>query len=86
MKLNKLSLNYQKTKCMVINPYGNRYFRNASIFINDNKIEQVSSVKYLGIEIDSQLSWSNQIRKLESDLSQTCGFIYKDGTTWILIA
>ena len=37
----------------------------------------MNSIKYLGITIDSSLSWKNQLKEVESNLSQACGIISK---------
>ena len=75
MTCNKLTLNHTNTKFMVISKNG----RNAAlnIYINRHQIEQVSSMKYLGITIDSNLNWKCQIKNVETKLSQACGIISK---------
>ena len=40
-----------------------------NIRINNHEIEQVNSIVYLGLTIDSKLSWDCQIKQIESDLS-----------------
>ena len=72
---NKLTLNHSKTKFMVITKQG----RNAAmnIYINNHQIEQVKSIEYLGITIDSKLEWGDQIKKLESSLSTASGIMSK---------
>ena len=51
-------LNPLKSKCMIITTR-QRNLNNAelSIYISNNKIEQVSSHKVLGIVVDSELKW-----------------------------
>ena len=72
---NKLTLNHTKTKFMIISKRG----RNAAInlSINDHQIEQVDSIEYLGITIDSKLNWNKQIKYVESTLSTACGIMSK---------
>ena len=48
-----------------------------SINIDGNVIDRIDSFKYLGIEIDDNLSWKTHIKSLESDLSRASAFICK---------
>ena len=50
---NKLSVNTSKTKCMLFRAkHSNTQHTNLNLIIRNNKIEQVSSLKFLGIYID----------------------------------
>ena len=75
MVSNKLTLNHSKSKFLIITKKG----RNASIniHINNHAIEQVDSIEYLGITIDSKLSWNEHIKYLESTLSTANGIMSK---------
>ena len=42
-----------------------------------HKIDQVKCFEYLGVFIDENLTWSKQIKHVESKLSQACGAISK---------
>ena len=77
MASNKLTINYTKTKFMIIRPNKREDDGNVHISIDGNIIERVNSFKYLGIEIDSDLKWSTHIRSLESEISRTSAFICK---------
>ena len=48
-----------------------------NIYINNHQIEQVKSIDYLGITIDSKLEWDVQLKKLETSLSTACGIMSK---------
>lgn len=54
--MNKLKLNVEKTKCMCINGE-----LNVDIFMNNEKIEQVHEIKYLGIIIDKTLNFKSNL-------------------------
>lgn len=61
---NKLKLNTSKTKCMVIGSKANcRKFEQLDLGININgrAISYVSEIKYLGVSLDPQLSFSYHI-------------------------
>ena len=72
MASNKLTLNYSKTKYMLVHRKNQNPL--LSLYINDNKIDQVKSMKYLGVKIDEKLHWDEHIKSIESKLSQACGF------------
>ena len=49
---NKLSINTSKTKCMLFrSKHSNTPHTNLNLIITNNKIEQVSSLKFLGVYI-----------------------------------
>ena len=75
MAANKLTLNHSKTKFMVITKNGR--YASMNIHINGHQIEQVNSMKYLGITIDASLNWREQIKIVEGNLSQASGIISK---------
>ena len=48
-----------------------------NIYINGHQIERVKSIKYLGLHIDDKLTWSSQLKLLETRLSQASGIMSK---------
>ena len=67
MKINKLSINYAKTKFMLLTAKKSPI--NMNIHIGKHEIEQVSLLKYLGVIIDNKLKWKPHIQYLCSKLS-----------------
>ena len=67
LKLNKLSLNIDKTKFMVLTKQ--RLVRNFGIRIRKTSIEQVNEIKYLGVIFNDNLSWKSHIQHVCSKLS-----------------
>ena len=67
---NKLTLNINKCNVFIIS--NKNIVDSIDIFINGVKLPFVKSAEYLGVEIDSKLSWSNHIdglcKKLSSQL------------------
>ena len=47
------------------------------LFINNNRIERVDCIEYLGIKIDDKLTWKTHIKYIEGKLSSACGAIYR---------
>ena len=75
MSSNKLSINYKKTKYMLLQRQPNQ--SPFSLYINNNKIDQVKCFKYLGVKIDEKLTWKDHIKYIEGKLSSACGAIYR---------
>ena len=67
MSCNKLSINYKKTKYMLLYRQPNQ--RPFTLYINDNKIDKVNCFKYLGVKIDNKLTWREHIKYIEGKLS-----------------
>lgn len=63
LNANKLILNVNKTKWMLISKNCNNIQTN-NVQINGINIERVHSIKYLGIQIDEKLKFDNQIMEL----------------------
>lgn len=40
-------------------------------------IEEVSTIRYLGLQLDSTLSWENHIKSVESKVASLCGMMYR---------
>jgi len=73
---NKLTLNSEKTQYIVIKNWQNSLVLSKSISINNVEIKQAESIKFLGITIDPNLTWSAHIEKLRAELRQSLGLIY----------
>ena len=57
-KANKLVLNVNKSNTMLIgNTAGNESADDFSVYLNDNKLENVQCTKYLGVKVDNQLKF-----------------------------
>ena len=78
---NKLTLNIKKSNFIIFRPHQKKidYQVNLRIFDNDSQtflpLEQKSYVKYLGVLIDSNLSWKYHIGHITSKISKTVGII-----------
>ena len=71
---NKLQVNYGKT-CYMIFKSKKRYIDESAIHIslNGTVIRRVTSTKFLGVIIDSDLTWKGHINHISSKLSQAIG-------------
>lgn len=76
LEANKLILNVDKTKLMVL---GTKHmlskFNNVNLVYNNNVIEKVNEFKYLGVKFDSNMSWSSHFDYLSGNISKRIGII-----------
>ena len=75
--INRLSLNTSKTNFVIFHPYNKRVSSNVTLVINRKAINEKQHIKYLGIIIDSTLSWKEHINKVCSSFRKAIGMIYK---------
>ena len=77
LTVNKLSLNIKKTKMMIFCSK-QRILKSTEIpnvIINHIPIERVTYFKFLGVIIDSNLTWSHHINHISNKLSRICGVL-----------
>ncbi|XP_072046972.1 uncharacterized protein [Amphiura filiformis] len=75
-KSNKLTLNIKKTKIML---FGSSQklskFKDISLTYGNESIEIVNKYKYLGVVFDPNLSWSEHVNYMSSNVSKRIGVI-----------
>ena len=78
-QINKLSINPDKTKYMVYSPK-TKHKRNNTMIIditmNGKAIEQVNSIKFLGVIINKSLSWEEHKQYTQRKIAKSIGIIY----------
>ena len=74
LKLNKLSLNADKTKYMIFHT-NQRMIPPIALSINNKLIAQVSTFNFLGIMLDSNMLWTSHTYLVCMKLSKTIGII-----------
>ena len=74
MKMNKLTLNNDKYKYMIVcgKPMDSPLF---DLAINNVKIERTESIRYLKVQLDEKLSQKFYVENLKKKLSRTCRLI-----------
>ena len=77
LAVNRLSLNAKKTKMMIFHSKQNKLSVNKIpiIKINGMPIERVTEFKFLGVLIDSNLTWSPHCNYIANKLSRICGVV-----------
>lgn len=76
IRINKLFLNPTKTKLMRFRPHF-RFNTDFSIFVDGREIREVTTLKYLGIHFQSNLSWDQHIQYIKSKVAPAIGLLYK---------
>ena len=74
---NKLSLNIDKTNYVIFHPPQKKLPFHIQILINNKIVKQEKSIKYLGIFIDSHLSWKTHISHISKKVSRGIGVLSK---------
>ena len=75
-KANKLTLNLDKTVCMIFSPNKNKN-NNINIKILEQTIPVCSHTKFLGLWLDSNLNWDRQLSVVCSKMKQNTGLLRK---------
>ena len=77
MIVNRLSLNIAKTKFLMFHPYNKPMKQKITLKIHKKAISETEYIKYLGIMVDSTLSWNIHIDKISKTISRATGLLYK---------
>ena len=78
---NKLSLNVAKTHCILIGSRNKIRALNRSnttmpsIYIGDNKVSPITSIKYLGVQVDQYLKWEGHLLTIINKVSRGIGML-----------
>ena len=76
LNTNKLSLNVEKSNHVIFNPPQQKV-PSINLTVNKKKIEHKEYIKYLGVLIDSKLSWKSHIRETSKKISRSVGILAK---------
>ena len=77
LSVNRLSLNIDKTNFVIFHPFNKPLKYNVTIKIHKKAISEKKAIKYLGVLIDSTLSWKEHVSYLSKKLSRAVGILYK---------
>ena len=75
--VNRLSLNIEKTNFVIFHPYNKPVKHKITLKIQKKAITEKDHVKYLGIMIDSGLTWQSHIDLVSKKISRAIGMLYK---------
>ena len=71
LKTNRLSLNVSKTSCMIISNQNNAF----DIQILETILKKVSTVKFLGVTLDENLTYRDHVNKVTCNISKSVGLM-----------
>ena len=75
-KANKVSLNIEKTNFILFQRKAEMFpTKNIDLYMDNFKINQIQYAKFLGVTVDSKLTWKNHIAEIESKISKNIGVI-----------
>ena len=77
LQANKLTLNIKKTQVILFKAKNKKIKEPLILRINGEEIKQVSSTKFLGINIDSKLNWKQHIAYIQNKISKITGILCK---------
>lgn len=75
-RLNRISINIAKTKIMIFSTNRKQHHRIKLEFENC-QIEESTNVKFLGLQLDCNLDWTDHCRTVLTKVSQGLGALYK---------
>ena len=75
LKLNKISINADKTKYMLF--FYNKNVNFPHISVGNNTINETSVTKFLGIHLDKKLNFVNHITETFMKVAKSIGLLYK---------
>ena len=77
LRANEISLNTKKTEIIIFRSKNKNITKKLNFRLSGQKIILSKSIKYLGINLDEHLTWSNHINILASKLSRANGILSK---------
>ena len=72
---NKLTLNVDKTKFMIFKPRQKRASVKFRVILNNNVVEQVKEIVFLGVVLDEHLTWKPHVANVANKISKSIGII-----------
>ena len=77
LNVNRLSLNISKTNFVIFHTYNKPLQYNVTLKMNKKAIVQKNNIKYLGIIVDSHLSWKQHIFEVSKKIGRSIGIMHK---------
>ena len=77
LEANRLALNIDKTNFVIFHSHQHKLTDHIVLKFGRKRIKQESCVKFLGLLLDSNLSWKFDLTELSKKLARTAGLFYK---------
>ena len=74
---NKISLNVKKTETVIFKSKQNKFEGDLQIKLYDKRLYPTESVKYLGVKIDTNVSWQYHVNNLSIKLNRVDAILFK---------
>ena len=75
LKATKIFLNVKKTELIMFHANNTKTDYSVKFKLNGQRLNPISTVKYLGILLDKHLLWTKQVNWINSKLNQTIGIL-----------
>ena len=77
LNANKISLNIKKTEMVIFKSKQKKLEGNLKIKLYGKRLYPTECVKYLGVRIDTNLTWQHHVHDLSIKLNKANGFLFK---------
>ena len=77
LNANKISLNVKKTEMVIFKSKQNKFEGDLKIKLCGKRLHPTESVKYLGIKIDTNLTWQHRVNDLSIKLNRANALLFK---------
>ena len=77
LNANKIPLNVKKTEMVIFKSKQNKFEGDLKIKLSGKRLYPTQSVKYLGVKIDTNLSWQYYVNDLSVKLNRTNALLFK---------
>ena len=74
---NKLSLNIDMLNFVIFRPVETKPPKQVMLFINNQMLTQETSIRYLGVYIDYNISWKTHITNISKKIKRSIGILSK---------
>ena len=78
-RANKLSINAGKTKYIFFHKQDSKKIpqKLPMLILNNNTLERVNCIKFLGVILDENINWNRYIELVENEISKNIGILYR---------
>ena len=77
LNANKISLNVKKTEMVIFKSKQKKFEGDLKIKLSGKRLHPTESVKYLGVKIDTNLSWQYHVNDLSVKLNRANALLFK---------
>ena len=75
LSANTLSLNIEKSNFVIFHPVQKQIPKKVIMFINNQSLTEENCIRYLGVYIDSNISWKSYINYIAKKIRRSTGIL-----------